>query len=76
MRMDKFKNGHVVRKEGLQNLPLTGKIEGKRSRGRQRLTYLKSLSKWMTERLLEEERPRVAGQEMLKKLSTERSGNP
>ena len=28
--------GHVMRKEGLENLTMTGKIEGKRSRGRQR----------------------------------------
>ena len=41
--------GHVMRKEGLENLTLTGKINGTRSRGRPRLTYLKSLSKWMSE---------------------------
>ena len=28
--------GHIMRKEGLENLTLTGRIEGKRSRGRQR----------------------------------------
>ena len=28
--------GHVLRKGGLENLALTGQIEGKRSRGRQR----------------------------------------
>ena len=27
--------GHLMRKDGLENLALTGKIEGKRSRGRQ-----------------------------------------
>ena len=32
--------GHVLRKEQLEDLALTGKIEGRRSRGRQRLTYL------------------------------------
>ena len=26
--------GHLMRKDGLENLALTGKIEGKRSRGR------------------------------------------
>ena len=26
--------GHVIRKDGLENLALTGKIEGKRGRGR------------------------------------------
>jgi ribosomal 50S subunit-associated protein YjgA (DUF615 family) len=38
--------GHVMRKEGLENLSVTGKICGKRSRGRQRLTFMASLSKW------------------------------
>ena len=58
--------GHVMRNVGLQNLIMTGKIEGKRSRGRQHLTYLKSLGKWMAEGLPKEERPRVTTQEMLK----------
>ena len=39
--------GHVMRKEGLENLSVTGKINGKRSRGRQRLTYIASISRWM-----------------------------
>ncbi len=30
--------GHVMRKEGLEELFITGKIEGRRNRGRQRLT--------------------------------------
>ena len=29
--------GHVLRKEGLESLALTGNIEGKRSRGRKRI---------------------------------------
>jgi len=32
--------GHVIRKGKLEYLMLTGKIEGKRARGRQRLTFL------------------------------------
>ena len=32
--------GHVIRKDGVEKLALTGKIEGKRDRGRQRLKYL------------------------------------
>ena len=32
--------GHVIRKEELENLVVTGFIEGKRARGRQRETYL------------------------------------
>ena len=31
--------GHIMRREGLQNLAVTGKIEGKRARGRQRKKY-------------------------------------
>ena len=38
--------GHVMRKEGLEELFITGKIEGRRDRGRQRLTYLDSMAKW------------------------------
>jgi len=45
---------HVVRKEGLENLVLTGKIEGNRDRGRQRKTFLGNLreqvaNKWRTD---------------------------
>ena len=39
--------GYIMTKEGLENLTITGKIEGKRSRGRQRLTYLLGKSKQM-----------------------------
>jgi len=35
--------GHVSRKHGLQNLMVTGRIEGRTARGRQRLKYLDSL---------------------------------
>jgi len=35
--------GHVIRKKEMEHLTLTGKIEGKRSRGRQRRTLLDSL---------------------------------
>ena len=38
---------HVMRKEELENLSVTGKINGKRIRGRQRLTYIASISRWM-----------------------------
>ena len=30
--------GHIIRKDGLENLALTGRIEGKRSRGRRSVT--------------------------------------
>ena len=36
--------GHVMRKERLENLTLTGCIDGKKSRGRPRIKYLTSLS--------------------------------
>ena len=37
--------GHVMRCEGMENLVLTGKLEGKRSRGRQRQKFITSLKK-------------------------------
>ena len=37
--------GHVMRNK--ENFSISGKIEGKRCRGRQRITYAKSLSVWM-----------------------------
>ena len=36
--------GHIMRKHGLENIVVTGKIEGERSRGRSRLNFMKSLS--------------------------------
>ena len=40
--------GHICRHKGLEFLSLTGKIEGTRSRGRQRITFLDSLSSFVT----------------------------
>ena len=40
--------GHICRRKGLEFLSLTGKIEGTRSRGRQRITFLDSLSSFVT----------------------------
>nr|CAB3263295.1 uncharacterized protein LOC108950266 [Phallusia mammillata] len=37
--------GHVLRKKQLEHLVLTGKVEGRRDRGRQRMTYLGWLSR-------------------------------
>ena len=56
--------GRVMRKEGLENWTITGRIEGKRSRGRQRLAYLKS--QWMADRVTESERLHVKEQELLR----------
>ena len=36
--------GHIMRKHSLENIVVTGKIEGERSRGRPRLNFMKSLS--------------------------------
>ena len=41
--------GHVIRKEGLENLALTGQIEGKRTRGRQRILWMNGLVGWIQE---------------------------
>ena len=38
--------GHNCRHKGLEYLSITGKIEGKRSRGRQRITFIESLKSW------------------------------
>ena len=38
--------GHVMRREGLEHLAVTGKIEGKKGRGRPRVGYVKALSTW------------------------------
>ena len=35
--------GHIMRKHRLENIVVTGKIEGERSRGRPRLSFMKSL---------------------------------
>ena len=37
--------GHVMRKEEIKNLVITGYVEGKRARGRQRETYLTYVQK-------------------------------
>ena len=39
--------GHVLRKGELEEMAITGKIEGKRAIGRQKLTFISSLSHWM-----------------------------
>lgn len=44
--------GHIMRKEGLENLILTGHTEGKRDSGIQRITCLTSLCKWLAEQRL------------------------
>ena len=38
--------GHIMRRGGIENIVTTGKIEGKRSRGRPREKIMDSLTKW------------------------------
>ena len=66
--------GHVMRKELLEELMLIGRVNGKRSRGRQRLTYLESLSKWMTEQVDETEKSQVARLKFLRKAKDRDNG--
>ena len=47
--------GHNTRKEGLENLALTGKIVGRRSRGRRRILLMYSLQKLLEERGVKEQ---------------------
>ena len=39
--------GHIMRKDGLENLMLTGRIEGMRGRGRRRVSYMSCIGKWL-----------------------------
>src|SRR5438552_18046150 len=39
--------GHVMRNQEIESFSISGTIEGKRCRGRQRIIYTKSLSEWM-----------------------------
>ena len=38
--------GHVMGRNGIENLSLTGKTEGKRARGGQRMSYLNNIKEW------------------------------
>ena len=58
--------GHVIRKEGLEEIITTGKIEGKRGRGRPRLNYTVSLCRWMQAQVPEDWKENVAVQKVLK----------
>lgn len=40
----------IIKKEGLENLALTGYIEDKRNKERRQTTYLMSLSEWIVKR--------------------------
>ena len=38
---------HIIRTEGLEHLATTGRLEGKRSRGRQREKIITGIGKWL-----------------------------
>ena len=38
--------GHMIRRDGLQRLFLEGKFNGKRGRGRPRLTWFNNIKEW------------------------------
>ena len=61
-----------MRKESAENLTLTGRIEGKKSRGRPRIKYLTSLSIWMAEHVGEGQRGGMKEQELLKRAKERR----
>ncbi len=65
-----------MRKESLENLTLTGRIEGKKSRERPRIKYLKSLSTWMAEHVSEGQRRGMKEQELLKEQRKESCRKP
>ena len=46
VRRQKSFMGHVLRKEELEHLVITGFVDGKRARGRQRKTFLTYLGKF------------------------------
>lgn len=66
----------IMRKEGLENLILTGQFEGKRDRGKQCITYLVSLMAEQglgkikkTQNLLSARKSRSRGEQYLLKFS-------
>ena len=48
-----------MRKNGLEELILTGSVDGKRSRRRQREKYLTNLSRWIKEQLPRKEKDKA-----------------
>jgi hypothetical protein len=46
--------GHIVRKEQIEHIVITGKISGRRDRGRQREKNLDGLANWLGERSITE----------------------
>ena len=65
--------GHVMRNKEIENIIIDGNIEGERCKGRQRITYTKSLSEWMN--VEEVEMIRFAGDRDIWKTMTVKAGN-
>ena len=61
--------GHFLRREGLENIVTTGKIPGRRDRGRQRMKHLDGLCKWLsrssTTEMIEDTRNREKRRSMI-----------
>ena len=46
--------GHVIRMEGLEHLATTGKLDGRRARGRQREKIMDSVTSWIGKKCVKE----------------------
>ena len=60
--------GHVMGREGMDNTITTGKISGKRSRGRQRMKHTNGLKMWLQKEnneLIHSVRDRIKYREMI-----------
>ena len=58
--------GYIMRKNELEELILTGIVDGKRSRGRQREKYLTHLSRWVAEQFPRREKDKSKGNKSVK----------
>ena len=63
--------GHIMRKNGLEELILTGSVDGKRSRGRQK--YLTNLSIWVAEQLQRREKDKAMEMNLLRTTKDRKS---
>ena len=61
-----------MRNKGVENMIMAEKIEGKRSQGKQRLTFTKSLSNWID--ISEVELTRAAQDQQRRKVKPPKSG--
>src|SRR5579864_2598136 len=75
MGLDFFgvKRKRFNKKKEIENIIISGEIEGKRCKGRQRITYTKSLSEWMN--VEEVEMIRLVEDRDIWKTTTVKAGN-